>query len=243
MPDPAAGSLTVRVAVAGATGRTGRPVAEAVAGADDLVLVARIAPSLAGSGDGAFGSLVEGLDARRPEVVCDFTRPDQVDACVAACLERRLPLVLGTTGLDPERRSRIDSAARAAGVPIFHAPNFAIGAVLAMRFAAEAARHLPRVEIVELHSEHKLDKPSGTAVATAERVRAETGAEVPIHSVRLPGLVAHQETLLAGAGELLTIRHDALSRDAFVPGSLLAIRRVRDLPAGLTVGLEALLGS
>jgi 4-hydroxy-tetrahydrodipicolinate reductase len=149
--------------------------------------------------------------------------------------------VLGTTGVDPARRARFDEAAREAGVPLFHAPNFAIGAVLAMRFAAEAARHLPRVEIVELHSEHKLDRPSGTAAATAERVTAETGADVPIHSVRLPGLIAHQETLLAGAGELLTIRHDSLSRAAFVPGALLAIRRVRDLAPGLTVGLEALL--
>ncbi len=126
--------------------------------------------------------------------------------------------MLGTTGLDPARRARIDADARAAGVAVFHAPNFAIGAVLAMRFAAEAARHLPRAEIIELHSEHKLDSPSGTAAATAERISAETGAEVPIHSVRLPGLVAHQETLLAGAGELLTIRHDTLSREAFVPG-------------------------
>jgi 4-hydroxy-tetrahydrodipicolinate reductase len=235
--------VTLRVAVVGATGRTGGPVAVAVAAADDLELVARIAPSLAGTGSDAFGSLAEALDEARPEIVCDFTRTDRLDACVDACVERGLPLVLGTTGLDPARRARIDALAREAGVPIFHAPNFAIGAVLAMRFAVEAARHLPRAEIVELHSEHKLDRPSGTAAATAERITAETGAEVPIHSVRLPGLIAHQETLFAGAGELLTIRHDALSREAFVPGSLLAIRRVRGLPAGLTVGLELLLDS
>jgi 4-hydroxy-tetrahydrodipicolinate reductase len=233
----------LRVAVAGATGRTGRPVADAVAASDDLALVARIAPSLAGSAPDAFGELSHALDSAQPEVVCDFTRPDCLDATVEACLARRLPLVLGTTGLDPARRAQIDADARAAGVPVFHAPNFALGAVLAMRFAVEAARHLPRVEIVELHSEHKLDRPSGTAAATAERVSQETGAEVPIHSIRLPGLIAHQETLLAGPGELLTIRHDALAREAFVPGSLLAIRRVRDLPPGLTVGLEALLGS
>lgn len=233
--------MTLRVAVAGATGRTDRPVADGVAAADDLDLVARIAPSLAGTGVGAFASLEEALDAVEVDVVCDFTRPDLLEGSVSACLARRLPLVLGTTGLDPARRMRFDEAARAAGVPIFHAPNFAIGAVLAMRFAAEAARHLPRVEIIELHSEHKLDRPSGTAAATAERITAETGAEVPIHSIRLPGLIAHQETLLAGAGELLTIRHDALSREAFVPGSLLSIRRVRDLPPGLTVGLESLL--
>ncbi|MDX6565871.1 MAG: 4-hydroxy-tetrahydrodipicolinate reductase [Gaiellales bacterium] len=235
--------MTLRVAVVGATGRTGRPVADAVSAAADLELVARIAPSLAGAGEGAFGDLEEALAAGRVDVVCDFTRADLLETSVAACLARGLPLVLGTTGVDPARRARFDEAAREAGVPIFHAPNFALGAVLAMRFAAEAARHLPRVEIVELHSEHKLDRPSGTAAATAERVTQETGAEVPIHSIRLPGLVAHQETLLAGPGELLTIRHDALSRDAFVPGSLLAIRRVRDLPPGLTVGLEALLDS
>jgi 4-hydroxy-tetrahydrodipicolinate reductase len=235
--------VTLRVAVVGATGRTGRPVADAVSAAADLELVARIAPSLAGAGEGAFGDLEEALAAGRVDVVCDFTRPDLLETSVAACLARGLPLVLGTTGVDPARRARFDEAAREAGVPIFHAPNFALGAVLAMRFAAEAARHLPRVEIVELHSEHKLDRPSGTAAATAERVTQETGAEVPIHSIRLPGLVAHQETLLAGPGELLTIRHDALSRDAFVPGSLLAIRRVRDLSPGLTVGLEALLDS
>jgi 4-hydroxy-tetrahydrodipicolinate reductase len=235
--------VTLRVAVAGATGRTGRPVADAIASSGDLELVARIAPSLGGTGEGAFGDLEEALGASPVDVVCDFTRTDLLEASVAACLARRLPLVLGTTGLDAARRARVDEAAREAGVPIFHAPNFALGAVLAMRFAVEAARHLPRVEIVELHSEHKLDRPSGTAAATAERITHETGAEVPIHSIRLPGLVAHQETLLAGAGELLTIRHDALSREAFVPGSLLAIRRVRDLPPGLTVGLEALLDS
>jgi 4-hydroxy-tetrahydrodipicolinate reductase len=233
--------MTLRVAVAGATGRTGRPVADAVAAADDLELVARIAPSLAGAGEGTYAELAEALDASTVDVVCDFTRPDLLEASVSACLARKVPLVLGTTGVDPARRARFDEAAREAGVPLFHAPNFAIGAVLAMRFAAEAARHLPRVEIVELHSEHKLDRPSGTAAATAERITAETGADVPIHSVRLPGLIAHQETLLAGAGELLTIRHDSLSRAAFVPGALLAIRRVRDLPPGLTVGLEALL--
>jgi 4-hydroxy-tetrahydrodipicolinate reductase len=122
-------------------------------------------------------------------------------------------------------------------VPVFFAPNFAIGAVLMMRFAAEAARHLEGAEIVELHHATKLDAPSGTAKATA----AALGGEVPIHSVRLPGLVAHQEVLLGGRGELLTIRHDALSREAYVPGVLLALERVAGLPPGVTVGLDALL--
>jgi 4-hydroxy-tetrahydrodipicolinate reductase len=122
-------------------------------------------------------------------------------------------------------------------VTVFYAPNFAIGAVLMMRFAAEAARHLEHAEIVELHHAAKLDAPSGTAKLTAERM----GGEVPIHSVRLPGLNAHQEVILGGAGETLTIRHDALSRDAYTPGVLLALERLPSLPPGLTVGLDALL--
>ena len=123
------------------------------------------------------------------------------------------------------------------GSPVFYAPNFAIGAVLMMRFAAEAAQHIPRAEIVELHHETKVDAPSGTAKATAEAM----GGDVPIHSVRLPGIVAHQEVLLSQAGELLTIRHDAFSREAYVPGVLLALERLSGLPPGLTVGLDTLL--
>ena len=127
-------------------------------------------------------------------------------------------------------------------VAVFAAPNFAVGAVLMMRFAAEAARHLPRAEIVELHHETKLDAPSGTAKATAAAIAEVSGGEAPpIHSVRLPGLVAHQEVLLGGPGQLLTIRHDALSREAYVPGVLLALEKLLELPPGLTVGLEALL--
>ena len=133
--------------------------------------------------------------------------------------------------------SHLDRLAREAGVPCLYAPNFSLGAVLMMRFAEDAYRALPRAEIVELHAETKLDAPSGTAKATAERM----GDGVAIHSVRLPGLVAHQEVILGGPGETLTIRHDTTSREAFVPGVLLAIKRVRDLPPGLTVGLDALL--
>ena len=144
-------------------------------------------------------------------------------------------MVIGTTGFD---RDRVDALAVEAGVAAFHAPNFALGAVLMMRFAAEAAAQLPRAEIVELHNEAKVDAPSGTALATA----AAMGTSPAIHSVRLPGLVAHQVVLLGGEGELLTIRHDTSSREAFAPGVLLALERVRSLPPGLTVGLEALLG-
>src|SRR5919106_721733 len=144
------------------------------------------------------------------------------------------PAVVGTSGWDP---AEVDEQARAAGLAVFHAPNFAIGAVLMMRFAEEAARHLPRAEIVELHSETKQDAPSGTAKATAERM----GGDIPIHSVRLPGLVAHQEVLLGGEGQWLTIRHDTTSRAAFVPGVLLALEKLPELPPGVTVGLDSLL--
>jgi 4-hydroxy-tetrahydrodipicolinate reductase len=145
--------------------------------------------------------------------------------------------VIGTTGLTDEGLVELDGLARQKGIPCFVAPNFALGAVLMMRFAEEAARHLPRAEIIELHHESKIDAPSGTAKATAARM----GGDVPIHSVRLPGLVAHQEVILGAPGQFLSIRHDTTSRDAFVPGVLLALERLHGLPAGLTVGLEALL--
>jgi 4-hydroxy-tetrahydrodipicolinate reductase len=174
------------------------------------------------------------VELEQAEAAVDFTRPDAVVENVRRCLEERVPCVIGTTGFE---QGDIDAMAREAGMACFHAPNFAIGAVLMMRFAAEAARHLPRAEIVELHAEAKLDAPSGTAKATAERV----GGDPTIHSVRLPGLVAHQEVLFGGEGQLLTIRHDAFSREAYVPGVLLALERVSDLPPGLTVGLDALI--
>jgi 4-hydroxy-tetrahydrodipicolinate reductase len=163
----------------------------------------------------------------------DFTAPEAVESNVRASLEQGVPAVVGTTGWKPEA---LGDLARERGIQLFYAPNFAIGAVLMMRLAEEAARHLPRAEIVELHAETKRDAPSGTAKATAERIG---GAE--IHSVRLPGLVAHQEVLFGGDGQLLTIRHDAYSREAYVPGVLLALERLHTLPPGLTVGLEALL--
>jgi 4-hydroxy-tetrahydrodipicolinate reductase len=171
------------------------------------------------------------------EAAVDFTRPDVVRANVEGCLGARLPCVIGTTGLGPGDLAAFDSLAREQGVACFVAPNFAIGAVLMMRFAAEASRHLPDAEIVEMHDERKVDAPSGTAKATAEAMRTD----VPIHSVRLPGLVAHQEVLLGGPGQLLTIRHDTTSREAFVPGVLLALDRLLTLSPGVTVGLESLL--
>lgn len=174
--------------------------------------------------------LVE-LDAA--EVMVDFTTPEAVVDNVNRALAAGVPCVVGTTGWDP---STVDEVARAKGLAVLYAPNFAIGAVLMMRLAEEASRFLPRAEIVELHGEQKKDAPSGTAKATAERLG---GAE--IHSVRLPGLVAHQEVLFGGDGQLLTIRHDAFSREAYVPGVLLALERLPGLPPGVTVGLDALL--
>ena len=206
----------MRVALYGAAGKVGALLALALREAGHEVVDGRVAGPL-------------GCDA-----AVDFTTPDAVGANVATCLEAGVPVVVGTTGFDLEA---IDRDARAAGVPCFHAPNFARGAVLMMRFAEEAAHVFPRAEIIELHSEAKRDAPSGTSKATAARM----GTDPAIHSIRLPGLVAHQEVVFGGAGETLTIRHDTLSREAFVPGVLLALDQVRNLPAGLTVGLDALL--
>ncbi len=174
------------------------------------------------------------VDLDAAEVMIDFTTPDAVEANVGAAFERGVPCVIGTTSFDEKK---IDALARERGLACFHAPNFALGAVLMMRFAEEAARHLPRAEIIELHNEAKKDAPSGTAKATARLI----GRDPIIHSVRLPGLVAHQEVLFGGDGQLLTIRHDTFSREAFVPGVLLALERVDGLPPGLTVGLDSLL--
>jgi 4-hydroxy-tetrahydrodipicolinate reductase len=175
---------------------------------------------------------VEGLDA-----AINFTKPDAVYTTVRLCLEQNVPSIIGTTGLGREELDHLDDAAKERSLPIFFAPNFAVGAVVMMRLAAEAGKWLPRAEIVELHDETKVDAPSGTAKATAELLPGNPA----IHSVRLPGLVAHQEVLFGAEGQLLTIRHDATSREAYVPGVLLALERLPTLPPGLTVGLGALL--
>jgi 4-hydroxy-tetrahydrodipicolinate reductase len=191
-----------------------------------------LAPALRRAGHDVVDARSEDLDACAAAV--DFTRPDAVADNVERCLAARIPVVIGTSGFDADA---VDARAREAGIACFHAPNFAQGAVLMMRFAEEAARVFPRAEIVELHNEAKRDAPSGTAKATAARM----GTEPAIHSVRLPGLVAHQEVLFGGPGETLTIRHDTTSREAFVPGVLLALDKLGELPPGLTVGLETLL--
>ena len=175
---------------------------------------------------------VEGLDA-----AVDFTTPKVVYTTVSRTLEQGVPAVVGTTGLGREELDALDRLARERDVALFVAPNFAVGALLMMRFAAEAVAHMPRAEIIELHHESKRDAPSGTARTTAQAM----GGDPPIHSVRLPGLVAHQEVLLSRDGELLTIRHDAFSREAYAPGVLLALEKLATLPPGLTLGLERLL--
>jgi 4-hydroxy-tetrahydrodipicolinate reductase len=210
----------LRVALFGHGGKVGRVLGPALrAAGHEVVGIGRAGPRA-----------MEGHEA-----AVDFTRPDAVADNVRAALAAGVPCVVGTTGFDADE---LDAAAREAGLPCFYAPNFALGAVLMMRFAAEAARLLPQAEIVELHAETKLDAPSGTARATAELI----GGDVPVHSVRLPGLVAHQEVLFGGEGQLLTIRHDTFSREAFAPGVQLALERLPELPPGLTVGLDSLLG-
>jgi 4-hydroxy-tetrahydrodipicolinate reductase len=191
-----------------------------------------LAPALRAAGHDVVNARSEEIGACAAAV--DFTRPDAVADNVGRCLDAGIPVVIGTSGFDADA---VDTRAREAGIACFHAPNFAQGAVLMMRFAEEAARVFPRAEIVELHNEAKRDAPSGTAKATAARM----GTEPAIHSVRLPGLVAHQEVIFGGAGETLIIRHDTSSREAFVPGVLLALEKLPGLPEGLTVGLDALL--
>ena len=222
------GAAPIRVAVAGAAGKMGQAVCAAVAAAPDLELTGRADPALG-------TTLAEVLP--QADVVVDFTRPDTALENALACVSAGVHVVIGTTGFDLEP---LRATARTANV--FVAPNFAIGAVLLMQFAQEAARHLPKAEIIELHHDQKLDAPSGTAARTAELMEAVSGRPVPIHSVRLPGLVAHQEVIFGGQGETLTIRHDSLSRESFMPGVLLAVRRVGGLSESPVVGLEHLLG-
>lgn len=223
----------IRVLVTGAAGRMGRAVVDAVTGAIDTELVAMADPVLAGQDPPAFASVAEAIAAARPEVAVDFTRPDVAFETTRACLEAGVHAVVGTTGLTEEQMAALRDLAENGPANLFVAPNFAVGAVLMMRFAAEASRHMPRAEIVELHHDGKLDAPSGTAIRTASVMEGE----VPIHSVRLPGLVAHQEVILGGLGETLSIRHDSLSRESFMPGVLMAVRAVRERP-GVTLGLE-----
>jgi 4-hydroxy-tetrahydrodipicolinate reductase len=225
----------LRVVVAGAAGRMGQAVVAAVGAERDMEVVARADPALAGR-PGCHATLEDALGAAPADVLVDFTQPAVVFGNARAALAAGVHAVVGTTGLTDDQVEELRAAAEAGPANLLIAPNFAIGAVLMMRFAAEAARHLPKAEIIELHHDRKLDAPSGTAARTARLM----GGDVPIHSVRLPGLVAHQEVILGGLGETLTIRHDSLSRDSFMPGVVRAVREIGGRP-GLTLGLETLL--
>jgi len=223
----------IAVAVAGAAGRMGQAVCEAVENAPDM--------ELSGRADPALGTTLEEVlpDA---DVVVDFTTPDVALGNALACLRAGVHVVVGTSGFDPAPLKQARPAQGRPKANVLIAPNFAIGAVLMMRFAAEAARHMGRAEIVELHHDGKLDAPSGTARRTAELMAAASGGEQPpIHSVRLPGLVAHQEVILGDVGQTLTIRHDSIARESFMPGVLLAVRKVGELEQSPVIGLENLL--
>jgi 4-hydroxy-tetrahydrodipicolinate reductase len=222
----------IRVAVSGAAGRMGETVCEAVEEAEDMELAARADPAL----DAPLAEALAGAD-----VMVDFTTPDAAPGNVREAFAAGVHAVVGTTGFDLEEIREAASGADR-GVRCLVAPNFAIGAVLMMELARRVAPHMPECEIVELHHERKLDAPSGTAKRTADLIR-DAGAQVhdPIHSIRLPGLVAHQEVIFGGQGQTLSIRHDSTDRRSFMPGVLLAVRRVGELPDPLTVGLEALL--
>jgi 4-hydroxy-tetrahydrodipicolinate reductase len=261
----------IRVAVVGACGRMGRMVSRAVCDDPDLALVAAVDRSRVGEGLGSqighpevdirVSDELDTLLQAEAEVAVDFTHPEVVMDTVRWAIDHAIHLVVGTTGLSAddleEIRSLLDGDGSESNVIV--APNFAIGAVLAQRFSAEAARYFPAAEIIELHHDGKADAPSGTALATARRLaearsqgwagpQAESvdgvrGGDVEgirIHSVRLPGLVAHQEVILGGEGQTLTIRHDSMNRTSFMPGVILGIKAVSTRP-GLTVGLEQLL--
>jgi 4-hydroxy-tetrahydrodipicolinate reductase len=252
----------IRVLVNGAGGRMGREAVAAITAAEGMSLVAAVDPVHAGEDVGGgsavaiSGDLASAITESAPHVMVDFTRPDVVEAGLAVALAAGVHCVVGTTGLAEETLRRL--SASAPDICLFVAPNFAIGAVLMMRFAAEAARHLPHVEIIELHHDRKADAPSGTALRTAsfiaearalipdapgreteiaEGARGALVDDVTIHSVRLPGLVAHQEVIFGGTGETLTLRHDSLDRSCFMPGVVLAVRKTVER-RGLVIGLE-----
>jgi 4-hydroxy-tetrahydrodipicolinate reductase len=217
----------INVAVSGAAGRMGQTVCQAVEGAEDMALVGRADPLLELGIPDVLG------DA---DVVVDFSTPDSALTNARTCVEAGVHCVMGTTGADFSDLEGVGEG------NLFVAPNFAIGAVLMMQLSQQVARHMPDCEIIELHHDGKVDAPSGTAARTAKLIR-EAGGDVhePIHSVRLPGLVAHQEVLFGGLGQTLSIRHDSVARESFMPGVLLAVRRVGSLERSPVVGLEHLL--
>lgn len=256
----------IKVVVAGACGRMGRETCKAVAGAEDMRIVGACDVSLVGT---SLADIVDGAPAvqisddlagiiadAKPDVIVDFTTPTVVKGNIGKAIAGRTSVVVGATGVTPGDLAAEDELARKAGVGVLIVPNFAIGAVLMMKFAEEAAKYLPSVEIIELHHDKKLDAPSGTALITASKIadaRGESNSSQPqpeargaehrgvrIHSVRLPGLVAHQEVIFGGVGQTLTIRHDSLDRTSFMPGVLLAIRKSAGIK-GLVYGLDKIM--
>lgn len=225
-----------RVMVTGANGRMGRQVVQAVGDAPDMEVVAQADPEIIPDGVTLFTSVEEALAATKPDVAVDFTIPAVAFETVGACLRAGVHCVVGTTGMTDGQMAELTDLAQSGDANLVVAANFAVGAVLMMRFAEEASRFMQSAEIVELHHHGKLDAPSGTAAHTAELMHGD----VPIHSVRLPGMVAHQEVILGGLGETLSIRHDSLSRECFMPGVLMAVRAVPDRP-GLTRGIAPLM--
>jgi len=249
------------VAVSGAAGRMGRLVAETVAGAADLSLGALYDPQ--GAGETVAGAEVstDPASVEGADVVVEFTRPDVVIDNLDLWRRLRVHAVVGTSGFDETRLAEVTALWESSPPNCLIVPNFSVGAVLMMRFAELAAPHFSAAEVIELHHDQKADAPSGTAIATAARIdaageqqRAVESAElrpgargasigdVPVHSIRLPGLLAHHEVVFGAAGETFTIRHDSTDRASFMPGVLLAIRNVADLDDPVTVGLDALLG-
>jgi 4-hydroxy-tetrahydrodipicolinate reductase len=262
---------TIAVVVTGACGKVGRNVVRAIAAESDMRVVAAVdrkrvgqdagtAAGIAPLGIAITDDLAAAIGSTHPQVMVDFTAPDAVKGNVGIALKKHVACVVGTTGLTPADLAEIGALCREHGTPALVAPNFAIGAVLMMEFAAQAAKHFSSAEIIELHHDQKLDAPSGTALKTAEMMRhvegtliggdaekaddraprGQAAGQIRIHSVRLPGLVAHQEVIFGGLGQTLTIRHDSISRDSFLPGVLLGVRKVLSLE-GLVYGLEKIL--
>ncbi len=223
----------IRVIVNGAKGKMGQEAAKAVKKENDLELVAELDMQ---------DNLADAIKKHNAEVVVDFTHPEAVLANIRNILTSGAHAVVGTTGISKEDLSEIEALCAKYNVNCLVAPNFAIGAVLMMQFAREAAKHMHHAEIIELHHNQKVDKPSGTAIKTAQMMKESMGenAEIPIHSVRLPGFVAHQEVIFGGLGQTLTIRHDTINRESFMPGLILAIRKIKQLK-GLVYGLENIL--
>lgn len=263
----------IKVLVSGASGRMGKEVIKAVLSAEDMELVAAIDVKHTGTDVGflvgleATGVLIsedlaEAINKTSPNVMVDFTNPQAVLKNVKTALENKVSPVVGTTGFTDEELKEISQLSEEKSTSVFIAPNFAIGAVLMMRFAQEAAKYFPHVEVIEYHHDEKLDAPSGTALKTLEMINEVRSREIRqghineyekiagsrggnyagmrVHSVRLPGLVAHQEVLFGGLGQTLSIRHDSISRESFAPGILLSIRKIGQMK-GVIYGLEKLM--